>query len=84
MKKNTSDKKIHQDMTVLDIISKYRQTEVVFKGYDKSAGECVCCNALFEPLKNIAVKYDLNLEQLMADLEKVVNGNSLTKTFQTS
>ena len=63
---------IHQDMTVLDVISKYRQTEVVFKGYDKMAGECVCCNALFEPLKNVAVKYGLNLGKLMADLKKAV------------
>ncbi len=63
---------IHQDMTVLDVISKYRQTETVFKGYDKMAGECVCCNALFEPLKNVAVKYDLNLEKMMSDLKNAV------------
>ncbi len=60
---------IHAEMTVLDVISKYRQTEAVFKKYDKQAGECICCEALFEPIKDIAVKYGLDLEGLLADLE---------------
>jgi hypothetical protein len=60
---------IHQEMTVLDIISRYRQTEAVFKQYDERAGECICCQALFEPLRNIATKYGLDLKKLMTDLE---------------
>ncbi|MBW1643508.1 MAG: hypothetical protein JRJ76_11775 [Deltaproteobacteria bacterium] len=56
-------------MTVLNIVSKHRKTEAVFKNYDKKAGVCICCHALFEPLKKVAVKYDLNLEELLEDLE---------------
>jgi len=63
------DHKIHADMTVLNIVSKHRKTEAVFKNYDKKAGVCICCHALFEPLKKVAVKYDLNLEELLEDLE---------------
>jgi len=57
------------EMTVLDVVSRYRQTEAVFKKYDKQAGECICCKALFETLRNIAAKYGLNLDKLLLDLE---------------
>ena len=63
------DHKIHAEMTVLNIVSKHRKTEAVFKNYDKKAGVCICCRALFEPLGKVAVKYDLNLEELLEDLE---------------
>jgi hypothetical protein len=60
-------------MTVLDVISKYRQTESVFKQYDQQAGECICCQALFESLQDVAAKYNLDLEELLTDLETTVN-----------
>jgi hypothetical protein len=64
---------IHADMTVLDVVSKYRQTEDVFNKYDEQAGECICCQALFDPLKDVAERYKLDLERLMADLESAAN-----------
>ena len=63
------DHQIHPEMTVLDIVSRYGKTEAVFKQYDKQAGECICCQALFDPLSKIAVRYGLNLEKLLEDLE---------------
>lgn len=77
MNKTVSDKKksIHADMTVLDVVSKYRQTEDVFKKYDEQAGECICCQALFDPLKDVAQKYRLDLEKLIADLESQANSD---------
>lgn len=59
-------------MTVLDIVSQYRETEVVFKQYDEPAGECICCNALFETLAAVAKKYDLNIQRMLDDLESVI------------
>ena len=41
---------IQPEMTVLDVISSYRQTEAIFKRYDAQPGERVCCQALFESL----------------------------------
>ena len=58
-------------MTILDVDSRYRETEAVFGKYDEKAGVCLCCNALFEPLQDVAEKYGLNLEKLLADLETV-------------
>ena len=62
---------IHPEMTVLDVVSRYRQTEVVFKRYDARAGECICCQALFESLRDVAEKYHLDLKRLLTDLESV-------------
>jgi hypothetical protein len=59
---------ITPDMTVLDVVSTYRETEDVFRRYDNQAGECVCCNALFETLQDVAAKYGLNLQELLAEL----------------
>ncbi|MBS3780863.1 MAG: hypothetical protein KGY41_10745 [Desulfovermiculus sp.] len=59
---------ITPDMTVLDVVSTYRGTEEVFRRYDNQAGECVCCNALFDSLQEMAAKYGLNLQELLAEL----------------
>ena len=68
------------DMTVLDVISKYKKTEAVFKLYDKQASECICCQALFETLQDIAKKYNFSLEKLLADLETVAGHGSKTNS----
>ena len=65
-------KNISQEMTVLDVISKYRETEAVFRQYDKQAGECICCQALFESIKNVSEKYGLNMKKFMDDLNATV------------
>jgi len=63
---------IEPGMTVLDIVSKYSATQEVFKRWDDRAGECICCNALFEPLETVAEKYNLDLSALVQDLRKAV------------
>jgi len=60
---------INAEMTVLDVVSRYRQTEAVFKRYDREAGACICCEALFEPISVVATRYGLPLKRLLADLE---------------
>lgn len=66
-------KSVHADMTVLDVVSRYRLTEDVFKKYDEQAGECICCQALFETIKDVAEKYKLDLEKLVAELESAAH-----------
>ena len=63
---------INPEMTILDIISTYRQTEAIFKKYDDKAGVCLCCQALFDPLKDIVNQYGLDIEEIMSDLEAVI------------
>lgn len=63
---------ITAEMTVLDIVAKYRETEAVFKRYDALAGECICCNALFETVKEVSERYGVDLSLLMRDLKTAV------------
>jgi len=67
-------KYIGPEMTVLDVVSRCRETEAVFKRYDALAGECICCQSLFESLQDVAEKYDLELKRLLTDLEAVRTG----------
>ncbi len=63
---------ITPDMTVLDIVSRYRETEAVFKRYDELIGECICCQALFETLGKVAHRYHLDVRELIDKLEYVI------------
>ena len=60
---------VHAGMTLLDLIDRFKQTEAVFRKYDRKAGACLCCEALFESLGETAEKYGLDLDQLISDLE---------------
>ncbi|MGM0787330.1 MAG: hypothetical protein ACQETG_06425 [Thermodesulfobacteriota bacterium] len=62
--------KITPDMTVLYVVSRWRQTEKVFRSYDQTAGECICCNALFDTLSDAAARYSLDLTALIRDLKE--------------
>ena len=73
MGKNSSDRGIEPGMTVLDIVSAYSATQAVFKRWDDRAGECICCNALFDPLETVAAKYNLDLSALIQDLKKAAS-----------
>jgi len=66
---------ITPDMTILEVVSEFRKTEPVFHRYDEQAGECLCCQALFESLEAAAQKYRLNLDQLLVDLEEAARGS---------
>ena len=68
-----SKARIHSGMTVLDVVSRYRETEAVFKRYDERAGECICCQALFDSVQDVAEKYHLDLAELLADLESAID-----------
>jgi hypothetical protein len=67
---------ITPDMTVLDVVSKYRTTEHVFKMYEQQAGECICCNALFDRLDQMAERYSIDLNELLMDLTTKINKSS--------
>lgn len=64
---------ISPEMTVLEVIHRHRKTETVFRKYDEQAGVCICCQALFETLEEVAGKYNLSLEGLLLELEAVAS-----------
>lgn len=56
-------------MTVLEVLQNNRKTEVIFKKYEKQTGKCIMCDNLFDQVKVVAQKYDLDLEKFLKDLE---------------
>ncbi|WP_022669258.1 hypothetical protein [Desulfospira joergensenii] len=74
---------IQAEMTVLDIVAKWKPTQKVFKRYDARAGECICCNMLFNTLDQVAEKYSLDLKKLMDDLEKAAREAGTTRKSNT-
>ena len=74
MQENHRDEIIHirPEMTILEIVHKYRQTQDVFKKYSEQSGQCIMCTALFESLTTVCERFGLNLEKLLEELESVV------------
>jgi hypothetical protein len=62
--------RITPEMTILEVIFRFQQTEPVFRRYDAAAKVCLCCQALFDSLQEVARKYGLDLHSLLADLEQ--------------
>ena len=66
------------EMTLLDIISRHRETEAVFRKYDAQAGVCLCCHALFEPLEAVIEKYSLDRDRLLFDLVSAASDHAVS------
>ena len=63
---------IAANLTVLNIVSTYPETEVIFKSYDASVGECICCQSLFDTVQQVADKYGLDLPEILKKLNSAV------------
>lgn len=67
-KRRKAEQRIAADMSLLDIVSSFPQTEAVIKAYDEQAGECLCCAMLFASLAEIAEKYSFDQDRLLREL----------------
>lgn len=65
---------ITADTPVWEVIYHHRATEAVFKEYEIQSGHCICCEALFEPLREVAARYQLDLDVLLARLKEKASG----------
>jgi len=65
-----SGPRISADMQVMDVIYCHRSTEAVFKAYEDETGHCICCEALFESVRDAAARYGLDLELMLQRLEQ--------------
>ncbi len=66
---------ISTDDTLLDLLEQYPETEDVFKLYTQKIGICICCEALFCTVAEVAERYELDIEELMTRLNNAVNEN---------
>ena len=58
---------------IIDIISQYRQTEVIFKHLEEETRACVCCEGLFLSLQEAAKRFGFDLETVLADLTAAID-----------
>jgi hypothetical protein len=65
---------IERDEEVLSVVEQHPATQAVFERYDAQAGECICCNALFQTIEEVAAKYSLDLEVFLKDINRAVRG----------
>ena len=65
---------ITQEMTLLEVLHQYRQTEAVFRRYEGEAQGCLLCHALFDTLAEAAAKYGLDLDKLLRNLQEAASG----------
>ncbi len=56
------------DLTLLEVLSRWRRTEAVFRRFEAEAGVCLLCHALFDTLAEAAAKYGLDLDRLLLEL----------------
>jgi len=63
------------ETTVLELIEYHPETETVFGSYTTRIGICICCECLFCNLKEVAKRYELNLDELMARLACVIESS---------
>ncbi|MGQ9921035.1 MAG: hypothetical protein ACUVRZ_06855 [Desulfobacca sp.] len=65
--------KLTPQMTLLEIMYRWRASEAVFRAYESQAGVCLRCQALFDSLEDVAQKYRLDLQALLADLQALIH-----------
>jgi hypothetical protein len=64
---------VHPEMTIIDTITRYRKTEKVFKKFDKKAGVCICCEALFDTIQEVSERFNLELDSLLYELKIAID-----------
>ena len=65
---------ITPEMTILDILSEYRETEAIFRGLETRTGTCICCQGLFLTLRTAAGRFGFDLETLLTELNALIVG----------
>jgi len=65
---------ITPETKMIDVISRYRQTESTFRRLNEQVGTCVCCQGLFLSLREAAERFGFDLETLMNELHAEIRG----------
>lgn len=63
-----STESLSPDLTLLEVLSRWRRTEAVFHRFEEEAGVCLLCHALFDTLAEAAAKYGVDLDRLLLEL----------------
>ena len=67
---------ISKDSVILDVVCEHQETVEVFSRYDDQAGQCICCNSLFDTIETMTKKYGINTDTLIQDLKNTVSSET--------
>lgn len=56
------------DMTLLEIVENYPETEDVFRFYDRKLGRCLMCHCLFDRLGDVVKELGVEPDELLKKL----------------
>jgi nucleoside-diphosphate-sugar epimerase len=65
---------IDKHKEVLNVVERFPATQAVFEAYETQAGECICCNALFQTIEEVAARYSLELPAFLEDINRAARG----------
>ncbi|NLA40615.1 MAG: hypothetical protein GX874_04265 [Smithella sp.] len=68
--KSENNKAIAEDTILLDVVSNWPATETAIKKHDEKAGVCLCCSCLFDTVGDVAVRFSLDKDAFLHDLQK--------------
>ncbi len=63
---------LHPGLTLLEIMYHWPRTQEVFARYQQVTGVCLACQDLFTTLEQVAVKYHLDLNQILGELQEAI------------
>jgi len=58
---------------ILDVLTWYPAAQKLLAEYDRQAGVCLCCEALFDSVAEVAARCHLPVEQLLARLRQLAH-----------
>ncbi len=61
------------ETTILDIVSRFNETEGIFKQMERETGVCICCQGLFLSLGDAARRFGFHLEKAIADINFLIS-----------
>ena len=63
---------ITPETSVIDVISRYRETEKIFKRLEAETGACICCQGLFDTLGEAAARFGFDLNAVLREIRAVI------------
>jgi len=67
------NQKINAQTLLLDILTWYPAAQQLLAEYDRQAGVCLCCEALFDSVAEVAARCNLPADQLLARLRQLAH-----------
>lgn len=66
---------IKSDITLLDLIYKYPQTEKLFRKYEEITNSCIMCEHLFATLDEVSLILNCSIDELLKEVKDIIDSD---------